>query len=315
MTDINTMISIRNIKKSYGDYTVIKNLSIDIRKGEIIGLLGPNGAGKTTLISILSTLILPDEGHGTVCNFNLYTERNKIKKNVSVVPQDLALYPTLTAYDNLSFYADIYGLKGKRKKRRIKEALQFAQLEDWANKRIDTFSGGMKRRINLVVGLLNRPKVIFLDEPTVGIDPQSRNHIFDCIRHLVEELGITVIYTTHHMEEAEMLCNRVAIYDKGEILDIDTPKNLIKKYGENYLEIVISNIPEEFLHKIEMIPDVKSCTLVDKKIIIQCVDSFIVTREVMKLIQKYNLKIDLFNVKNSNLENVFLHLTGKNLRS
>lgn len=315
MTDINTMISIRNIKKSYGDYTVIKNLSIDIRKGEIIGLLGPNGAGKTTLISILSTLTLPDEGHGTVCNYDLYTERNKIKKNVSVVPQDLALYPTLTAYDNLSFYADLYGLKGNRKKSRIKEALQFAQLEDWAHKRIDTFSGGMKRRINLVVGLLNKPKVIFLDEPTVGIDPQSRNHIFNCIRHLVEELGITVIYTTHHMEEAEMLCHRVAIYDKGEILDVDTPKNLIKKYGENYLEIVISNIPEEFIHKTKMISDVKSCTLVDKKIIIQCVDSFNVTREVMKLIQKYNLKIDLFNVKNSNLENVFLHLTGKNLRS
>lgn len=193
--------------------------------------------------------------------------------------------------------------------------MQFAQLEDWANKRIDTFSGGMKRRINLVVGLLNKPKVIFLDEPTVGIDPQSRNHIFNCIRHLVEELGITVIYTTHHMEEAELLCHRVAIYDKGEILGVDTPKNLIKKYGENYLEIVISNIPEEFIHKTKMIPDVKSCTLVDKKIIIQCVDSFNVTREVMKLIQKYNLKIDLFNVKNSNLENVFLHLTGKNLRS
>ncbi|MEB9370537.1 ABC transporter ATP-binding protein [Bacillus cereus] len=315
MTDINTMISIRYIKKSYGDYTVIKNLSIDIRKGEIIGLLGPNGAGKTTLISILSTLTLPDEGYGTVCNYDLYTERNKIKKNVSVVPQDLALYPTLTAYDNLSFYADLYGLKGNRKKSRIKEALQFAQLEDWAHKRIDTFSGGMKRRINLVIGLLNKPKVIFLDEPTVGIDPQSRNHIFNCIRHLVEELGITVIYTTHHMEEAEMLCHRVAIYDKGEILDIDTPKNLITKYGENYLEIVISNIPEEFIHKIKMIVDVKSCTLVDKKVIIQCVDSFNVTREVMKLIQKYNLKIELFNVKNSNLENVFLHLTGKNLRS
>ncbi|MED3448102.1 ABC transporter ATP-binding protein [Bacillus thuringiensis] len=315
MTDINTMISIRYIKKSYGDYTVIKNLSIDIRKGEIIGLLGPNGAGKTTLISILSTLTLPDEGYGTVCNYDLYTERNKIKKNVSVVPQDLALYPTLTAYDNLSFYADLYGLKGNRKKSRIKEALQFAQLEDWAHKRIDTFSGGMKRRINLVIGLLNKPKVIFLDEPTVGIDPQSRNHIFNCIRHLVEELGITVIYTTHHMEEAEMLCHRVAIYDKGEILDIDTPKNLITKYGENFLEIVISNIPEEFIHKIKMIVDVKSCTLVDKKVIIQCVDSFNVTREVMKLIQKYNLKIELFNVKNSNLENVFLHLTGKNLRS
>ncbi|MBZ3766358.1 ABC transporter ATP-binding protein [Bacillus cereus] len=315
MTDINTMISIRNIKKSYGDYTVIKNLSIDIRKGEIIGLLGPNGAGKTTLISILSTLTLPDEGYGTVCNYDLYTERNKIKKNVSVVPQDLALYSTLTAYDNLSFYADLYGLKGNRKKSRIKEALQFAQLEDWAHKRIDTFSGGMKRRINLVIGLLNKPKVIFLDEPTVGIDPQSRNHIFNCIRHLVEELGITVIYTTHHMEEAEMLCHRVAIYDKGEILDIDTPKNLITKYGENYLEIAISNIPEEFIRKTKMIADVKSCTLVDKKVIIQCVDSFNVTREVMKLIQKYNLKIELFNVKNSNLENVFLHLTGKNLRS
>ncbi|PFJ19664.1 ABC transporter ATP-binding protein [Bacillus cereus] len=315
MTDINTMISIRNIKKSYGDYTVIKNLSLDIRKGEIIGLLGPNGAGKTTLISILSTLILPDEGNGTVCNYNLYTERNMIKKNVSVVPQDLALYPTLTAYDNLSFYADLYGLKGNRKKRRIREALQFAQLEDWANKRIDTFSGGMKRRINLVIGLLNKPKVLFLDEPTVGIDPQSRNHIFNCIRHLVEKLGITVIYTTHHMEEAEMLCHRVAIYDKGEILDVDTPKNLIKKYGENYLEIVISNTPEEFIHKTKTIPDVKSCILVDKKIIIQCVDSFNVTREVMKLIQIYNLKIELFNVKNSNLENVFLHLTGKNLRS
>lgn len=245
-----SIISIKNIHKSYGDYQVIKDLSLDIYEGEVIGLLGPNGAGKTTLLSILSTLLPPDEGEGVICGHNLLKEPHEIKKVVSVVPQDLALYPTLTAYDNLSFYADLYGLKGSRKKSQITKALQLAQLEDWANKRVESFSGGMKRRINLVIGLLNDPKVVFLDEPTVGIDPQSRNHIFSCIRHLVDDRGVTVIYTTHYMEEAETLCDRVAIYDKGEILDVDTPKNLIKKYSENEVEFVMQHTSQSFSVKI-----------------------------------------------------------------
>ncbi|BFH11590.1 ABC transporter ATP-binding protein [Paenibacillus melissococcoides] len=308
------IISIKSINKSYGDYQVIKDLSLDIYEGEVIGLLGPNGAGKTTLISILSTLLLPDEGEGVICGRNLVKERQEIKKVVSVVPQDLALYPTLTAYDNLSFYADLYGLKGSRKKSQITKALQFAQLEDWANKRIDSFSGGMKRRINLVIGLLNEPKVVFLDEPTVGIDPQSRNHIFSCIRHLVDDLGITVIYTTHYMEEAEMLCDRVAIYDKGEILDLDAPKNLIKKYGENDVEFVVQDISGSFIEKVESIEEVKSFTRMDQKIMIQCADSFAVTQKVIGLAQQEEVQIDSLLVKNSNLEHVFLHLTGKTLR-
>lgn len=309
------IISIKNMNKSYGDYKVIKDLHLDIYEGEIIGLLGPNGAGKTTLISILSTLLLPDEGEGVICRYNLLKNRHEIKKVVSIVPQDLALYPTLTAYDNLSFYADLYGLKGSRKKSQIIKALQLAQLEDWANKRIDSFSGGMKRRINLVIGLLNEPKVVFLDEPTVGIDPQSRNHIFSCIRHLVDDLGITVIYTTHYMEEAETLCDRVAVYDKGEILDLDTPKNLIKKYGENDVEFVMEDTSLSFIEKVQSIEEVKSFTQMGQKIMIQCADSFAVTQKVMSLAQEEEVQIDSLNVKNSNLEHVFLHLTGKTLRA
>ncbi|MDE5127630.1 ABC transporter ATP-binding protein [Paenibacillus larvae] len=309
------IISIKNMNKSYGDYKVIKDLHLDIYEGEIIGLLGSNGAGKTTLISILSTLLLPDEGEGVICGYNLLKNRHEIKKVVSIVPQDLALYPTLTAYDNLSFYADLYGLKGSRKKSQIIKALQLAQLEDWANKRIDSFSGGMKRRINLVIGLLNEPKVVFLDEPTVGIDPQSRNHIFSCIRHLVDDLGITVIYTTHYMEEAETLCDRVAVYDKGEILDLDTPKNLIKKYGENDVEFVMEDTSLSFIEKVQSIEEVKSFTQMGQKIMIQCADSFAVTQKVMSLAQEEEVQIDSLNVKNSNLEHVFLHLTGKTLRA
>lgn len=310
-----SIISIKNIHKSYGDYQVIKDLSLDIYEGEVIGLLGPNGAGKTTLLSILSTLLPPDEGEGVICGHNLLKEPHEIKKVVSVVPQDLALYPTLTAYDNLSFYADLYGLKGSRKKSQITKALQLAQLEDWANKRVESFSGGMKRRINLVIGLLNDPKVVFLDEPTVGIDPQSRNHIFSCIRHLVDDRGVTVIYTTHYMEEAETLCDRVAIYDKGEILDVDTPKNLIKKYGENEVEFVMQHTSQSFIEKVEAIEEAKSFTQMDQKIRIHCEDSFAVTQQVIGLAQQEKVQIGSLHVKNSNLEHVFLHLTGKTLRA
>mgnify|MGYP001180835445 CR=1 FL=1 len=194
-------------------------------------MLGPNGAGKTTTISILCGYLTPTSGNVIIDGLNLKTDKNEIKKNIGVVPQELALYSTLTAYENLRFFGHFYGLKGSFLKKRIFECLEIFGLENNANKKILTFSGGMKRRVNLIAGILHHPRVLFLDEPTVGIDVQSRNVI---LGHLTElnKLGTTLIYTSHHMEEAEKLCSKVAIIDHGKLVIQGTPFDLLKQYPE-----------------------------------------------------------------------------------
>ena len=204
------MIQIDGLVKRYGERAAIDGLSLSIMEGEVFGLLGPNGAGKSTLIAILTGLIGPDEGSVKVDDLDLKTEPDRIKPLVGFVPQDLALYLTLSARDNLAFFGRIYGLKGRALEDRISWALGLANLSDRARDPVRTFSGGMQRRLNIAVGLIHKPRVLLLDEPTVGVDPQSRNFIFDHVEKLKEE-GMTVLYTTHYMEEAERLCDRVAI--------------------------------------------------------------------------------------------------------
>jgi ABC-2 type transport system ATP-binding protein len=312
-----SIISTRELTKKFGDFSAVNGVSLEVREGEALGLLGPNGAGKTTLISMLSTMLPPDSGSGTICGYDLQSESQKIKHEVSVVPQDLALYMTLSAYDNLNFYAKLYGLKGQEKRERIKEVLDIAQLHDWADKKVGTYSGGMKRRINIAVGLLNRPKVLFLDEPTVGIDPQSRNHIFDSIRYLVKELGMTLIYTTHYMEEAEELCDRVAIYDRGRILDLEATSTLLKKHGEAQLELKMGqagSVGEDFLAALRALPQVEAVSWQDGKLVVQSPALVAVTEQVLGMVRAAQLPVESFHVRESNLENVFLKLTGKKLR-
>jgi len=229
----NVIIEIRDLVKIYkgSDEPAIKGISLDIHQGEIFGLLGPNGAGKTTTISILCGLFNPSRGSARIDGMDILSNHNAIKKIIGVVPQDVALYPTLTAWENLTFFGNMYGLRGRRLKEKIAEGFSVFGLEKHADKKISNCSGGIKRRVNLIAGLLHDPKVIFLDEPTVGIDVQSRVVILDYLNELNRK-GTTVIYTSHYMEEAEKLCSRVAIIDRGNIISMGNPRELVAEHPE-----------------------------------------------------------------------------------
>jgi ABC-2 type transport system ATP-binding protein len=222
------VIEIRDLSKTYkgSDEPAVEHISLSIFPNEIFGLLGPNGAGKTTTISILCGLFPQTSGEVTIDGMDLHSEIDRIRHIIGVVPQEIALYPTLTARENLTFFGNMYGLRGKELDRRIDDNLAFFGLEKFARKRIATYSGGMKRRVNLIAGLLHQPKILFLDEPTVGIDVQSRNVIINFL-HELKKTGTTVIYTSHYMEEAEHLCTRVAIIDRGRIVTVGEPHDLV----------------------------------------------------------------------------------------
>ncbi|MFH6602742.1 ABC transporter ATP-binding protein [Maribacter algicola] len=237
------MIQINNLSKKYknADAYSVHNIDLVIEEGEIFGLLGPNGAGKTTLISMLSSLLKPSSGSFSINGLDYRSNRNGLKQHIGIVPQEYALYPTLTAFENLSYFGGMYGLKGKSLTDGIENNLEILGLSDFANKKIKTFSGGMKRRINLIAGILHNPKVLFLDEPTVGVDVQSKNAI---IEHLLtlNTGGTTIFYTSHHLNEAEHFCTRVAIIDNGELIVIGRPKSLINdQKGATNLEDVFLN--------------------------------------------------------------------------
>tara|TARA_B100000809_G_C15139556_1_gene532463 strand:- start:1231 stop:1974 length:744 start_codon:yes stop_codon:yes gene_type:complete len=222
------MLQIQQLSKKYkgADYYSVSNLDLDIYEGEIFGILGPNGAGKTTLISMLCSLIKPTSGSFTINNLDYTNNKKELKQLIGIVPQEYALYPSLTAYENLSYFGSMYGLHGKKLKDSIHLYLEKMGLLEFANKKIEVFSGGMKRRINLIASVLHQPKILFLDEPTVGVDVQSKNVIIDHLKQLNKQ-GTTIIYTSHHLNEAEHFCTRVAIIDHGKIIVKGKPKELI----------------------------------------------------------------------------------------
>ncbi len=230
-------IEVKNLLKTYKGSAIpaVNSISFTVEKGSIFGLLGPNGAGKTTTISILCGLSKASTGDVTLMGLSLKKQLNEIKQLIGVVPQEIALYPTLTAFENLRYIGNMYGLKGDNLRKKIKENLELVGLSEFAEKQIITFSGGMKRRINLVAGILHEPKILFLDEPTVGVDVQSRNLITEHL-HLLNNAGCTIIYTSHLMEEAENLCTSIAIIDHGKIIATGEPKKLIQEHSKSTLE-------------------------------------------------------------------------------
>jgi len=243
------IIEIENLTKIFKNATepAVNDISFSIDRNEIFGLLGPNGAGKTTTISILCGLFVPTSGKVTIDGKNLHAESSSIKKIIGIVPQDIALYPTLTARENLEFYGSMYGMRGKDLKDKIETWLQKLGLVDAAKRKVSTYSGGMKRRVNLIAGVLHSPKILFLDEPTVGVDVQSRNVIIEHLKNINAE-GTTIIYTSHHMEEAEHFCTRVSIIDQGRILTQGTPAELISNNnGATNLETVFLNLTKRKL--------------------------------------------------------------------
>ncbi|MBN8654621.1 MAG: ATP-binding cassette domain-containing protein, partial [Anaerolineae bacterium] len=238
---MSNILEVQNLVKNYGDFQAVKGISFSIKEGEIFSLLGPNGAGKTTTISMLSTLYAPTSGDATIAGHSVTKHPMDVRNAIGVVPQDLALYEDLSARENLTFWGQMYGLSGSALKNRVEEVLGQIGLVDKAKDKVKTYSGGMKRRANIGVGLLHKPKLLFMDEPTVGIDPQSRRAILDTVKDLNKQ-GMTVLYTTHYMEEAEELSNRVGIIDHGELIALGTQKELTKQVGET--ETLILHIGE-----------------------------------------------------------------------
>ena len=306
------MIDVSNLKKSFDTIEALKGISFNIPQGECYGLLGPNGAGKTTTISILSTIIKPDEGEVNIAGYDLKKNPLDCKKNIGVVTQEIALYNELSANDNLLFWGGIYKVPKQELLKRLDETLDLLGLTDRKNDKVKTYSGGMKRRVNIASALLHRPKILFMDEPTAGIDPQSRNLIFEVVEKLHKE-GMTIVYTTHYMEEAERLCNRIGIIDNGEIIAQGTLDEL-RTSGSMKESVVISytNLTDERYNTIEK--EWKDIQRFEDKIHFYSMNIQGDLSKIILMCNKFGLDMQHIDIQKINLETIFLSLTGKKLR-
>jgi ABC-2 type transport system ATP-binding protein len=319
-----------NLVKKYGDFTAVKGISFEIQKGEIFSLLGPNGAGKTTTISMISGLLAPTSGDASIGGFSITRQPLEAKRLLGVVPQEIALYPTLTARQNLEFFGRMYGLGGKELTRRVDAMLDFVELRDRQSDRIETFSGGMKRRINIAAGLLHDPQVIYMDEPTVGIDPQSRRRILDTVKQLREQRSMTVLYTTHLMEEAQELSDRVGIIDHGEIIALGTPGDLILQVGEQdrlIFKVGQNAVSNATLDKIRSSVEGVTNAIYDPPgeegenktnlsglLVVNAKRGRKAMPSVLHVAEEDGIQVESVEVHEPDLEAVFLHLTGRALR-
>ena len=308
----NKMIKVSNLSKTFDDFKALNNINLEVKEGEIFGLLGPNGAGKSTFINCMSTLLKADSGTIFLNGIDLNKHPNKIKNLIGIVPQEISLYENFSAFDNLLFFGKLYGIDKKTLIKSIEEILLLIGLENRKNDLIKTYSGGMKRRINIAAALLHKPKILLMDEPTVGVDPQSRNQIFSVIENLNKK-GMTIIYTTHYMEEVERLCNTIAIMDAGNIIAKDSLTALQKNSNtKELLKIKFETITNQQFH------DFKNqfhfnISKEDNEISMQCA----IEKElhnILSYIINSHLKIIDINRKKANLETIFLQLTGKKLR-
>jgi ABC-2 type transport system ATP-binding protein len=316
---MNTILEVHDLVKKYDDFIAVKGISFTIQEGEIFSLLGPNGAGKTTTISVLSTLFAPTSGDAHIDGHSVVKEPMAVRNLIGVVPQDLALYDDLTAGENLAFWGQMYGLSGRMLKIRIDEVLEQIGLTERANARIKTYSGGMKRRVNIGVGLLHRPRLLFMDEPTVGIDPQSRRAILDSVKQLNGD-GMTVLYTTHYMEEAQELSNRVGIIDHGDLIALGTQAELTRQVGETDSLVLHT---DEFQADADCdalaaalgrLPGVLQATVSDHAITVVAPEGEEMLAPVITRANELNVKIRSVEIQEPNLETVFLQLTGRGLR-
>jgi len=315
---VSNMIEAQALTKYYNGTPdpAVDEVSFVVRQGEIFSLLGPNGAGKSTTISMLSCLLKPTSGDAHIDGASVIRAPQKVKEVIGVVPQEIALYPKLTAYENLIFWGRLYGMGGKVLRKRVDEVLDLTGLRERAKDRVETYSGGMQRRINIGVGLLHEPKVIFMDEPTVGIDPQSRRSILDTVKSLNEQ-GMTVLYTTHYMEEAQELSDRIGIIDHGEMIALGTQQELTQLVGEQ--DVVEMHIAEEssrteVVQALEQVQGVHQVQPLNGTMRLFVDDGNAVLPNLITVANEQNAKITSASIQEPNLEAVFLHLTGRALR-
>jgi len=307
-------IHVADLHKDFGEIQAVRGISFDVGRGAIFSLLGPNGAGKSTTISMLSCLLRPTAGDATVMGHSILQDPAGVKAAIGVAPQEVAIYEDLTARENLEFWGKMYGLRGHALRQRVDEVLELVGLTDRQRGRVGKFSGGMKRRINIAVALLHRPAVLILDEPTVGIDPQSRRHILDGVLAYNRE-GTTVLYTTHYMEEAQELSDHIAIMDHGQIIALGTHQELVQIVGEqDRIDFAWDAAPEALLARWRAIDGVRQVSATDGAVSVLADDSNVVLPRLFEAAAVAGVHISSVSIQEPNLETVFLHLTGRALR-
>ncbi|CAH1209438.1 Linearmycin resistance ATP-binding protein LnrL [Paenibacillus auburnensis] len=309
-----TLAVLSDVVKRYDQKLTVDHVNFNIKEGEIFGLLGPNGAGKSTTISMICGLLKYDSGDIRIDGLSVKEQPIEVKKRIGLVPQELALYESLTAAENVRFFGKLYGLRGSLLKERTEEALAFTGLSDRAKEKPSTFSGGMKRRLNIACAIMHRPKLIIMDEPTVGIDPQSRNHILDSVKAL-NELGSTIIYTSHYMEEVAAICDRVAIMDKGHIIACGTEKELRERVAhEEKIVVNAQNITPALINELGKHPRINRVEVVQDAIELYLPSSQSELQDILFIFAKHEGVIVSLHIEEPDLETLFLSLTGRTLR-
>jgi ABC-2 type transport system ATP-binding protein len=305
-------VTVVDLTKKFGDFTAVDRVSFDIEQGEIFGLLGPNGAGKTTTISMLATILSPDSGKALVAGHDIQKDQPGVRKSIGIVFQDPSLDEELTGWENMDFHGRLYRIPKKIRLERMEELLDLVGLTERKDDFVKTYSGGMRRRLEIARGLLHRPKVLFLDEPTLGLDPQTRNYLWDYIEKLSNEMNISVILTTHYMDEADRLCDRIGIIDRGKIIAIDTPENLKKTMGGDVITIRspdyhgrIADLKPNWIEKVESYDGFFSIALHGAEEHLS---------ELIRILVERQVTISSVSVHKPTLEDVFLHYTGRRIR-
>jgi ABC-2 type transport system ATP-binding protein len=306
-------IQTKKITKKFGRLKAVDDVSLQVEEGEVFGLLGPNGAGKTTFISMLVTLKKPDSGTGTVNEFDIVNNPSDVRKSIGIVFQDSSVDDELTAYENLDIHAAMYGVPQNERKKRIKEVIKLVELSDRINDVVKTFSGGMRRRLEIARGLLHYPKVLFLDEPTLGLDPQTRKHIWEYIEKMKKEHKITVVLTTHYMDEADLLCDRIAIIDHGKIIALDTGEKLKDMLGGDVITVA-SEKSSKLKNKLKRFKWVKEVKEHNGKLTIRVDVGERKIPELVNIARENNIEIKSVSLRRPTLDDVFLHFTGRTIR-
>ncbi|KMK76775.1 ABC transporter ATP-binding protein [Alkalihalobacillus pseudalcaliphilus] len=309
------MIETIKLSKSYKGKKVVDDVDIYIDEGESIGLLGPNGAGKSTTISMISSLIKPSAGDVKLNGTSTIKNPAEMRRILGVVPQEIALYEELSAYENLKFFGETYKVKRNVLEHRIQDVLNMVGLKDRQKELVKTFSGGMKRRVNIAAALLHQPKILILDEPTVGIDPQSRNHILETVRKLNEEKGTTVLYTSHYMEEVEQLCKRVYVMDHGKVVAAGSKAELLSILSnEDTIQVHLSETSDEVMKKIKAIHHVHRVDEIELGLRVSAKKGSNILSSIVHAVESEGIQLTHFQMETPSLEDVFLHLTGRTLR-
>ena len=308
-------IDVRNIVKKFGEFTAVKGISFAVPAGEIFGLLGPNGAGKSTLIRMLTTLLPPTDGTAVIHGFDVSKQADSVRQVIGVIPQAMTSDLELSVEENLLIYAKLYGVARDRRKRLIDELLESVELTQWRDKQVRNLSGGMRRRVEIARGLVHEPKIFFLDEPTTGLDPVSRVHVWEMLQRIKAQRDLTVLITTHYMDEADKLCDRIAIVDHGQLMALDSPMKLKASVpGRNVLEASFSSQPPDWPEILRRLPEVEEVTGHDHVYRLATSNGPATTMAMLQTAAQLNVAVSSLAVQSTTLDDVFVHYTGRALR-